>query len=116
MATTLPLDPLGNDDLRDYVVVRVADEFVVDLMTRTCGIDYLEASTAVESITLVGEIVTNSNGACGWIESAENHDETPGENIRLVRKQRGLLHAPVSIFFVPMAHYCTYLQRSGLSP
>src|ERR1700733_248553 len=69
-----------------------------------------------ESITLVGEIVTNGNGACGWIESAENHVETLGENIRLVRKQRGLLRAPVSIFFVPMAHYCTYLQRSGLSP
>ena len=44
----------GDDDLRDYVVVRVADEFVVDLMTAACGIAYPEAIQAVETIVIDG--------------------------------------------------------------
>ncbi|HWQ92108.1 MAG TPA: hypothetical protein VN673_10580 [Clostridia bacterium] len=32
------------DDLGKYVVVRVGDEFVVDLLKRSCGIEYAEAS------------------------------------------------------------------------
>lgn len=43
---------LGDADLRDYVVVRVADEFVVDLMTSSCGVKYDEAQTEVVTITL----------------------------------------------------------------
>lgn len=43
---------LDGDDLRNYVVVRVADEFVVDLMTATCGITYPEAVQAVETIVI----------------------------------------------------------------
>ena len=48
------IQELGDDDLRDYVVVRVADEIVVDLMTAACGIAYPEASQAVEIITIDG--------------------------------------------------------------
>ena len=33
-------------DLQDCLVVRVADEFVVDLMRQACGIEYAEASRA----------------------------------------------------------------------
>lgn len=33
-----------DDDVARYSVVRVADEIVVDLMARACGIDYEEAS------------------------------------------------------------------------
>ena len=32
------------DDLDKYVVVRVGDEFVVDLMKAACGVEYAEAS------------------------------------------------------------------------
>ena len=35
---------LAGDDLRDYLVVRVADEIVVDLMTSACRVTYAEAS------------------------------------------------------------------------
>jgi hypothetical protein len=45
---------LGNDDLRDWVVVRVADEVVVDLMQFACGIDYVEASQGAELVTIQG--------------------------------------------------------------
>jgi predicted nucleotidyltransferase len=37
-------------DLDKFIVVRVADEFVVDLMKRSCGIEYSEAGQFVESI------------------------------------------------------------------
>lgn len=39
-------------ELDQYVVIRVADEFVVDLMLKTCGIDYHEAIPEVETITI----------------------------------------------------------------
>ena len=48
---TLPeqaIRELGEDDFRDYIVVRVADEFLVDVMTAACGIEYEEASRSVE--------------------------------------------------------------------
>ncbi len=37
-------------DLDEFVVVRVGDEFVVDLMKRSCGIEYSEASREIEWI------------------------------------------------------------------
>jgi hypothetical protein len=45
---------LGEDDLRTWGVVRVADEVVVDLMLAACGIRYEEASREVERVTLRG--------------------------------------------------------------
>ena len=39
---------LGADDLRDYVVVRVADEIMVDLMLFACGISYEESVPEIE--------------------------------------------------------------------
>ncbi len=43
---------LGDSDLQDYVVVRVADEVVVDLMTTACGITYAEAAQDAEIVTI----------------------------------------------------------------
>ncbi len=45
---------LGDDDLRDYVVVRVCDEVVVDLMTKACGISYQEAAPEIQVFTING--------------------------------------------------------------
>jgi Nucleotidyl transferase AbiEii toxin, Type IV TA system len=39
---------LGDEDFRDYIVVRVSDEILVDVMTAACGIKFKEASHAVE--------------------------------------------------------------------
>ena len=55
---------LGEDDLRDYVVVRVADEIVVDLTTSTCGIAYLEASHSVETISIDGVPIPFATRSC----------------------------------------------------
>jgi hypothetical protein len=40
---------LGEDDLTEYLVVRVADEIVVDLMLSACGIQYDQAVSEVET-------------------------------------------------------------------
>lgn len=45
---------LGDDDLRNWLVVRVADEVVVDLMLSAGGISYHEASREVETVVLRG--------------------------------------------------------------
>ena len=39
---------VGEDDIRKYAVVRVADEVVVDIMGRACGIGYEEAAQDAE--------------------------------------------------------------------
>ena len=41
---------VGEDDVHRHVVVRVADEIVVDLMGRACGIAYAEAALDAEAI------------------------------------------------------------------
>lgn len=45
---------LATTDLKRYTVVRVADEVVVDLLTRACGIDFEEAAPSVERVTIDG--------------------------------------------------------------
>ncbi len=44
-------------DLDEFVVVRVGDEFVIDLMKRACGIEYAEASKEVVKTTVNGVAV-----------------------------------------------------------
>ena len=54
-------DNAGRDvaehDVRDHVVVRVADEIIVDLMGRACGLSYADAMADVERIDLGGVMV-----------------------------------------------------------
>lgn len=48
------IDEVTDDDIARYTVVRVADEVVVDLMARACGVDYSEAVRDVEILTIKG--------------------------------------------------------------
>ncbi len=48
---------VADTDVRDHVVVRVADEIVVDLMGRACGITYGQAMADVEQLDLEGVTV-----------------------------------------------------------
>ena len=45
---------VADHDVRDHVVVRVADEIVIDLMGRACGVSYADAMADVERIELGG--------------------------------------------------------------
>ncbi len=47
-------DEVRDDDVARYAVVRVADEIVVDLMARACGVDYAEAVRDAESVEFEG--------------------------------------------------------------
>lgn len=41
---------VADDDVRRHVVVRVADEVIVDLMGRACGVGYVEAAQDAEAV------------------------------------------------------------------
>lgn len=45
---------VADDDVRNHVVVRVADEVVVDLMGRACGVGYAEAAGDAEILEREG--------------------------------------------------------------
>lgn len=45
---------LGDADLRDYVVVRVADEIMVDIMLAACGVSFEEAASGVQIVEMQG--------------------------------------------------------------
>jgi hypothetical protein len=45
---------MTSEDLHRYAVVRVADEFVVDLMRAACGIAFAEASGEVDLVEVDG--------------------------------------------------------------
>jgi predicted nucleotidyltransferase len=45
---------LDDGDVRAYTVVRVADEVMVDLLGRACGVSYAEAAQDAETIELQG--------------------------------------------------------------
>ena len=46
---------MEDDEVERYGVVRVADEFVVDLMSRACGLDYADATRiGIEHIEIEG--------------------------------------------------------------
>ena len=44
-------------DIREFVVVRVADEILVDLMGRACGLSYAEVALDAEQVDLDGVLV-----------------------------------------------------------
>ena len=48
---------MSDDEVDRYGVVRVADEFVVDLMKSACGIEYEEASSHIERREIDGVVI-----------------------------------------------------------
>jgi hypothetical protein len=48
------VDQVADTDVARYAVVRVADEIVVDLMARACGIEYADAASDAIELTIAG--------------------------------------------------------------
>lgn len=46
---------LGDEDIAEWVVVRVSDDILVDLMTEACGVSYEEAKDGIEIETIQNE-------------------------------------------------------------
>ena len=57
---------LADDDLERYVVVRVADEIVVDLMRSACGVTFDQARTLVDMVTVEGVAIPFATPALLW--------------------------------------------------
>ncbi len=57
---------MAADDLYHYAVVRVADEIIVDLMVKTCGIDYTEAAPAISWHDVEGVRIPFASASLLW--------------------------------------------------
>lgn len=65
---------LEPDDLDKFIVVRVGDEFVVDLMKRSCGIEYAEARPEVEPIQVRDVLIPFASAKLLW-RTKQTHRE-----------------------------------------
>jgi len=54
------------NDLDTYIVVRVADEIVVDLMKSACGIEFKEASKDIEWVIIQGVNIPFASSQLLW--------------------------------------------------
>ena len=54
------------NDLETYIVVRVADEIVVDLMKSACGIEFKEASKDIEWVVIQGVNIPFASSQLLW--------------------------------------------------
>jgi hypothetical protein len=77
---------LGDDDLHNYVVVRVADEVVVDLMKAACGITYAEAEPEIEIFTIEGVAIPFASARL-LLRTKQTHREKDAED-RLFLQQK----------------------------
>ena len=57
---------LEADDLDRYVVVRIADEFVVDLLKAACGVEYEEACPLIEEVEFDGVRIPFASPVLLW--------------------------------------------------
>lgn len=52
---------IAESDLADYTVVRVADEVLIDLLSKACGVTYKEAATDAETAEVLGVLVPRAS-------------------------------------------------------
>jgi hypothetical protein len=72
-------------DLDDYVVVRVADEIVVDLMKSACGITYPEASGMTDLVEIDGVEIPFANARLLWRTKDTVRDKDKVDRVFLAR-------------------------------
>jgi hypothetical protein len=76
---------MTDDDLDRYLVVRVADEIVVDLMKSACGIEYADASREVDSVNLAGVEIPFANPKLLWKTKQTVRDKDRQDRVFLAR-------------------------------
>jgi hypothetical protein len=82
---------LEGADLRDFIVVRVADEFLVDLMTRACGISYQEAESEIEWLEDDGIRIPYASKKLLWRMKQTHREKDELDRIFLREKLKGIL-------------------------
>ena len=68
-------------DVARYVVVRVADEIVVDLMGSACGIDFQEASSEIDVHTIDGVPIPFASPQLLWRMKAPTRREKDASDL-----------------------------------
>jgi len=76
---------MASDDLEKYVVVRVADEIVVDLMKSACGIAYDEASSMTDEVEIDGVKIPFASVRLLWRTKATLRDKDKVDRAFLAR-------------------------------
>jgi len=84
------IQDMRDGDLDEYVVVRIADEIVVDLLKRACGVEYPEARLLVEPVTIEGVTVPFANVELLWKtkQSVRDKDSMDRRFLAEIRAQR----------------------------
>lgn len=55
------ISQIADDEVKEYQVVRIADEVVVDLMAKACGIDFQKAQAGIEWMDVEGVKIPVAN-------------------------------------------------------
>ncbi len=76
------------NDLDEYVVVRVADEIVVDLMLSACGVTYAEAAGEIETRIIQGVTIPFASARLLLRTKQTYRDKDIPDRIFLERKLR----------------------------
>jgi hypothetical protein len=76
---------MAEDDLDRYVVVRVADEIVVDLMKSACGIEFEEARSLIESTEIQGVPIPFAGPRLLWLTKNTVRDKDKMDRAFLAR-------------------------------
>ena len=82
----------GNaEDFQEYLVVRVGDAFVVDLMRQACGIKFAEASLHIVTLPVAGIPIPFASPKLLWRTKQTHRDRDAIDRVFLSRllKQRG---------------------------
>lgn len=82
---------MGEDDLAKYVVVKVADGIVVDLMARAGGVEYEEASRMVEVTDVEGVAIPFAGPALllKTKQTVRDRDRIDREYLELLLRETG---------------------------
>jgi hypothetical protein len=72
-------------DLENYLVVRVLDEIVIDLMLKTCGIAYEEATSEIERVVIDGVEIPFASAPLLWKmkQTVREKDELDRQFLRM---------------------------------
>lgn len=86
---------LGEEDLTQYVVARVADEILVDLMFSACGVGYAEAKCEIEVREIRGVVIPFASARLLWRMKQTVRDKDEVDRAWL-RAYLGMAEAPSS--------------------
>ncbi len=84
---------VAETDVESYQVVRVGDEFIVDLMGKACGVSYDEAAPSALSLTVEGTAIPYAD-ARSLIRMKETVRPKDAQDVLFLRRKLSLESSP----------------------